>query len=262
MTIAQDIAAPILPGDETAEATPRPWGFWATAGLSLVVYGVYAGISVVLAVIFLVRDEVSGQGLPLPTTTEELPSYGFAVLTGLVAGGIVGTGLLVLFAKLKRGWSARRYLALETVSWRVLAAWIGITIGFLVLYHAVTLVLKPENTAGMYLALYESAGYPWLFWLAIAGVAPVFEEVFFRGFLFRGLAASRLGTWGAIVISSLAWAVIHFQYDATVVAILFALGILFGMARARHGTVTLTIALHMLFNLIAGLEIVFLASAA
>ena len=262
MTLVQDLAAPIPQYDEASLAAPRPWGFWATAGLSLVVYGVYAGVSIVLAVVLLVRGEASNPGLALPATTEELPFYGFAVLTALVAAGILGTALLALFAKLRRGWSVRGYLALEPVPWRVLAAWSGVTIGFLLLYHAVALVIKPQNVTGMYLTLYESAAYPWLFWLAIVGAAPLFEEVFFRGFLFRGLAASRLGTWGAIVITALAWAVTHFQYDAMLVAILFALGILFGVARARHGSVTLTIALHMIVNLIAGLEILLLAPTA
>ena len=260
MTLTQELAAPILDQGDAPDSGPKPWGFWATAALSLVVYGAYALVSVVLAVVLLVRDDADNLDVALQGAPEALPSYGFAVLVALVAGGILGTGLVALFAKMKHGWTARRYLALEPVPWRVLAAWVGVTVGFLLLYHAASIVIKPQNTAGMYLDLYESAGYPWLFWLAVVGAAPVFEEVFFRGFLFRGLAASRLGPWGAIVISSLAWAVIHFQYDATLIAVLFALGILFGVARARHGSVTLTIALHMMVNLIAGLEILLLGS--
>ena len=76
------------------------------------------------------------------------------------------------------------------------------------------------------------------------------------------MAMTMVALCGAIVITALAWAVTHFQYDAMLVAILFALGILFGVARARHGSVTLTIALHMMVNLIAGVEILLLAPTA
>ena len=45
------------------------------------------------------------------------------------------------------------------------------------------------------------------------GGCPVFEELFFRGFLLEGFRRTFLGTTGAVVLTSLLWAVIHTQYD-------------------------------------------------
>ena len=93
-------------------------------------------------------------------------------------------------------------------------------------------------------------------WLAVIVAAPVFEEIFFRGFLFKGLQHSRIGPLGAILVTSLLWATIHLQYDLWDLGIIFALGIFLGFARLKTGSVYATIALHALVNLIATIETV------
>jgi len=52
-----------------------------------------------------------------------------------------------------------------------------------------------------------------LFGIAAVVFAPLFEEGFFRGFLFVGFKQSRLGSFGTILITSAAWAALHIQYD-------------------------------------------------
>ena len=79
-------------------------------------------------------------------------------------------------------------------------------------------------------------------------VAPLFEEIFFRGFLFRGIANSWLGAPGAIVITAAVWALIHLQYSWTDIGMIFLLGLFLGYARYRTGSTTLTVLLHALWN--------------
>lgn len=90
--------------------------------------------------------------------------------------------------------------------------------------------------------------------IAVAAVAPVTEELIFRGFLISGLRPTRLGASGAVLVSSLAWAAIHGQYDFYGVATIFALGVLLGTARVRTGSVAVPIALHSLSNIISTIE--------
>ena len=52
-------------------------------------------------------------------------------------------------------------------------------------------------------------------------VAPISEEIAFRGFLFRGLSASWLGVSGTLIATSAAWAAMHVQYDAFTLAQIF-----------------------------------------
>jgi membrane protease YdiL (CAAX protease family) len=84
--------------------------------------------------------------------------------------------------------------------------------------------------------------------LAIAGWVPFVEEVFFRGFLFQGLA-SRYGVlWGAVVSSSM-FAVAHLMVGSMVP--IFVTGLLFAWLYARSRSLWLPMAAHGAQNLVA-----------
>lgn len=87
--------------------------------------------------------------------------------------------------------------------------------------------------------------------LAFSVAAPLMEEFVFRGFLFRGFSASRLGTAGGIVVASICWAAMHVQYELFFIVQIFLLGLVFGWLRWRSGSLTLTLGLHALINLSA-----------
>jgi membrane protease YdiL (CAAX protease family) len=80
-------------------------------------------------------------------------------------------------------------------------------------------------------------------------IAPLCEEMFFRGFLFRGLW-SRFGLWPAIVGSGFLFALIHFTGVNSVGLILpfTVIGILFAWLAYRTGSLWNSIAVHFLFN--------------
>jgi membrane protease YdiL (CAAX protease family) len=76
-------------------------------------------------------------------------------------------------------------------------------------------------------------------------VAPLFEEMFFRGFLFQGLARS----WGPVTgaaVSAGVFALAHQQLSVFVP--LFALGLLLAWVFYRSGSLWANIALHASFN--------------
>lgn len=84
-----------------------------------------------------------------------------------------------------------------------------------------------------------------LFALLAVVLAPLFEELFFRGFLFRGLARS----WGwlpAAVVSAAAFGIAHLQLSVFVP--LFALGFALAWVYKRTGSLWTSISLHALFN--------------
>ena len=90
-----------------------------------------------------------------------------------------------------------------------------------------------------------------MLWLATIIVAPVTEELLFRGFLHRGWAPSWLGVSGTIVLTSALWAALHQQYNWLGILCIFLMGLIFGWMRQRSGSTTLTIILHSLNNLFA-----------
>jgi membrane protease YdiL (CAAX protease family) len=87
-----------------------------------------------------------------------------------------------------------------------------------------------------------------MFFLVAVVMAPVFEEIVFRGFLFRGFANSWGWVWGAVASAAIFGAA-HLQLD--VFLPLAALGFVLAWAYQRTGSLWTCITMHALFNLIA-----------
>ena len=84
-------------------------------------------------------------------------------------------------------------------------------------------------------------------------LAPVFEEILFRGFLLQGfLLWAPRSRFACIVLTSLLFAVMHTQYvHWQTLAVLTLFSLLLCYARLRANSLLLPIFLHMLNNLIA-----------
>jgi hypothetical protein len=105
----------------------------------------------------------------------------------------------------------------------------------------------------------QADGALWLLVLAFCVAAPITEEFFARGFLYRGWSETVLRPAGAIVLSSLVWTLLHLQYDWFFLGEVFSIGLLFGYMRYRSNSTWLTIVLHGLNNLAATLQSIWLA---
>jgi membrane protease YdiL (CAAX protease family) len=162
--------------------------------------------------------------------------------------------LIVGIVKLKRNANLKDYLGLTLPSLRQLWRWSLFTVAFCLLTDGVISLLHQPMVSDFMLKTYANTSPRWLLWLALAVAAPVFEEICFRGFIFTGLAASRLRWQGATIITALLWASIHVQYDWYGMATIFALGLVLGAARAMTGSTLLTMSLHCLINLLATIE--------
>ncbi len=90
--------------------------------------------------------------------------------------------------------------------------------------------------------------------IAFCVAAPVSEEFFARGFLYRGWSESFLNAPGAIVLSSAVWTVLHLQYDWFFLGEVFSIGLLLGYLRYRFNSSWLTVILHGLNNFAAVLQ--------
>lgn len=94
----------------------------------------------------------------------------------------------------------------------------------------------------------HSAGGIVLFVVLAVLMAPIFEETFFRGFLFRGFADSWGWVWGALASGAI-FGLAHLQLD--VFLPLAALGFALAWVYKRTGSIWTSIALHALFNAIS-----------
>ena len=94
--------------------------------------------------------------------------------------------------------------------------------------------------------------------LGMVLVAPVIEELVFRGYLFKAWRHTRLGLWGTLVLTSLLFTVVHAaQYSIMLLLYVFALSMLLGLARQKTGSILTPIMIHSFNNLIAVIALVY-----
>jgi membrane protease YdiL (CAAX protease family) len=236
---------------------PRNWGFWGTALWGLFIFAaMFAGQAAVIAWFVLRQDGPADIAHTITVVGRGL-TISLSVITGLPAV-LAALWLAIHFTRT----SFADYLALRWTSWRNVA--LGV-IGLAVIVFGWDLLSRAtgrEVTAGFMVDVLKSArsdGAVWLLVLAFCVAAPVSEELFARGFLYRGWSETLLRPAGAIALSSAVWTVVHLQYDWYFFGEIFSIGLWFGYMRYRTGSTWLTILMHGLNNFGAVIQTMWLA---
>ena len=229
---------------EGADPFPR-WPAWfAAAGFAM---GICAGV--VAAVLLLPALAVVTWGFDVDTD-DSLPVLELVATLFQDIGWVVGALVLAGTVGQVKGWhfGFQRPRLGPAVGWSVVAilAYIAITLIY-------TLLLDPESqepieTGERYGTLIGSC-------VIIIVVAPIFEEIFFRGFLYR-ILRGRLGLWPALVIGGSLFGAVHVTSGGPLaVALIAPLGFLLCLIYERSGSLYPCIALHALNNgLVAAAE--------
>lgn len=234
-----------LPGQPSS----RPWEFWPTLGLSLLMLMLLFLVGTVVSLCFIGIRHWQDPTLEMEPLTETMMTNGLLVSISTLVSGVLCTGLICLLIKLRPGTTLKGYLGLYRPRGRSLLIWNVLLVLFLLLAER---IMDGLNQADDFIeTAYQTAQIPGLLFIAVVIVAPIFEELLFRGFMFRGIQSSRLGSGGAIWISSAIWAGVHLQYNGYFMTVIFGLGMLLGAARAQTGSIYVPIAMHGLNNLIA-----------
>ena len=242
---------------DSAQVEDRASRHWGLAGT--IAWGVAIAIAFVLVQAFMVgvvgfqegQELTDRQFLDLVAAAER---NGVFVSIATFATTVVGCALVAGVIKLKRGSNLADYLALRAVPAKTLLLWLGALIVFAAISDLLSVVLGRPVVPDFMKAIYATARPVWLVWAALLVAAPVFEEVFFRGFLFRGFAASFIGPIGAVALTAALWALIHTQYDLFGIATVFCLGLLIGAARMLTRSLWVPIAMHAMANFVSTLE--------
>src|SRR5581483_4537308 len=156
---------------------------------------------------------------------------GFYLAIVSIATAFVCGGLIFLLAGVRKGISVSDYLGLKSPRSTAIFKWLGVAVALWALCDTSSVLLKRNVVPDFMVKAYLTAGSVPLFWLGIAVAAPVFEELFFRGFIFAGWARSRLRPTGTIFLTAALWAAIHQQYDFYDMTMIGVMGILLGFTR-------------------------------
>jgi len=236
--------------DIAAETTApqTPWGLWATLGWVILAFILSAVAGLVVLLIWRPDAVMSGD--------VDMLKDGPLISITTIASATVQVSILALAARLAR-WPASEYLGLARPATRPTLIAIAILIVFLLGYDALTYLLGRDIVTPFQVDTYRTArngGTLTLLWLTFVFVAPVGEEIMFRGFLFRGWVRSERSAIPGILVISLLFAAIHVQYDWFGMLQVFFIGLLLAIARWRSGSTLLTILMHVLTNLWATIE--------
>ena len=236
---------------------PRIWKFWGTALWGLFIFAAMFAGQIAVVAWFVLRREG-----PI-----DLAAAIHVVGGGLTISLSVIMGLPAVLAAL---WIAIRvsrtpfadYLALRWPSWTNLligvVALFVLVMGWDLLSRAAGREVAP-GFMGEVLKSARADGALWLLVIAFTVAAPITDEFFARGFLYRGWSESFLGPVGAIILSSVVWTALHLQYDWFFFGEVFSIGLLLGYLRYRSNSTWLTVIVHGLNNLAAVVQTILIA---
>ena len=239
------------------EIKALPWGFWATLGFSAIIFLLFCALQLLVVIAFTFFAKVRHPELNLEIYAKGLSSNGFCLAISEVVSGLICVPLTLLFTKLRKNISVRNYIGFRWPLKKEWVKWLLILAAFLFLSDAVSLLLHQPIVPPFMVDVYKTASFMPALLFALIVVAPVFEEIFFRGFLFQGIRYSRLGPIGAIGITSFLWAIMHLQYDVYGITSLFAFGLLLGIVRIKTDSIYLLMVMHSLVSLVATMETAF-----
>lgn len=220
---------------------PRPevWGGWATLGLSV---AIVIGQAVVQAFV--------GFGLAVSSGGSRMAlGLGAFVSLALIVSAPVAIGMTFLFIKARDGLSFSAYVDLRPPTIGQIVRWTLALVAAVVAFVFLASTFTDPQTQQFIEDLAADPHPIPLVVFAIVIVAPITEELIFRGFMFTGLERSAVGGTGAVVITSVLWSLLHAQYDLLGMSQILVIGIIFGLARLKTRSLWVCIVLHALFNL-------------
>lgn len=221
---------------------PQRWGFWMTC-LWFVLY-VLATQLLLTFTVALVYARWAGLPMDINGARAILGSTETQIQAALFVN-LLSLPLIIVMVKSKRGSRWRDYMAWRGVGIARVVLWVIICLGSVFAMGVVHQALGWGKSGFMEeLALTRS---PWWLIASVAVVAPIFEEMVFRGFVYSGFERS-LGALPAVLLSSALFTVLHGQYNIYELTQIFVLGMVLAWARMRTQSLLTPIVMHAANN--------------
>ncbi len=235
-----------------------PWGIPRTVGYSLLVMVAFFVVQIATTFILLAVELANDPDLNVDQWSDQVGSNGLVISLATLATTLLCVPLVTYLAA-RREIDPWAFLRLKSATIRSVVLWSFALLAFVVISDSISIAMGRPVVPEFMTEVYSSV-HPALLFVALVLAAPVFEEIFFRGFISGALESGGVSMVAAGVVSSLVWAAIHTQYDLYGIVTVFLLGLLLSAARAQTGSLTPCLAMHGLANLIASGEAAFATS--
>lgn len=247
---------------ETTKPPRLYWGGMATLLFGVLIACVFMVVQFVVIGVFTAIEAASNQGANMTQFVEGLTHSGFVLSIGSFATTLICVPVIFLVIKLKKGLTIRKYLAFKFVKANTLLPWFLTIAAFLLSYDVLTYLIGRPIVPEFMTTAYKTARFQPLLWIAFIVMAPVAEEIFYRGFLFKGFQSTFLRPIGTVLLTAFLWAIIHRQYDYYDITFVFIIGIILGTARLKTESILTVVYLHGFMNLVATIETAIIVSYA
>ena len=221
-------------------AEDPPWSGWDVLVLTILT------LVIMVACIFAAAYAVHAYLSP------HLPWAASVTRPEVIVGGQVLAYLFVFALMYKLAQSHGDGRALETIRWNWPSGWTsyllaGVGLEICLLPFALLLPMPKNLPMDEFFRTARDA-----YILSVFGIffAPLFEELFFRGFLYPVLAR-RFGMWPSIVLTAIAFASVHgsqLKYSWGPVLVIFLVGLALTTVRAVKKSIACTVLMHMAYN--------------
>ena len=216
----------------------RLWNRWSGVAISAMFIAAYV-FSQIVVVVMLAAD-VSALIITIVTV--------FASALAGIGAILIANALLHKHSLADLGFTSvsRRWLGIATL----LSLVVGVVRAFGLDWLSVTFpVLNAGTEALGEMLVFDEPAAMIITVLLISTLVPLWEEMFFRGFI-HNVLRNRLGMWPAIFVSSLLFGLFHFIPLQIIGA--FTLGILMAWLYEKSGSLWLPIFAHALNNVVFG----------
>ncbi len=238
--------------DRSSQENGKPWGFFETILLATLAFAGY--LIAQMAVIPFFTPSLSNFSM---ADLKKLSTNGNFISLSTIVSTIVICLILILFTYLRKNYPTKVYMGFTWPTWKEFGFWLAVLIGLNLLMAGLFTMLGWSMKSPEMIALYKNTELAILFWITVVIAAPFAEEFFFRGFLLESWKHSFLGVYGAIILTALIWGVIHLQYDWHIIGVIVLMGIVFGLARTKTGSLYLVMTLHAINNFASMIEMHF-----
>lgn len=244
----------VTPPEESRRALAVPWTTRdAALGIAL---------TIVPLVTLLIAGQILASGAPTHSVARLTPARDLTNAIAIaVSSSLVEAVFLiapVYYAIKRRPAGASRWAGIRVLGLRgfqlgsatvTFVAGLALVYGFTILYS----LLRIQTNADALARQAAQAPYTTVATLLVAVVvAPICEELFFRGFAFPALAQA-MPLWGAILATSLIFGVTH--ADIGSFAPLVVIGVALAVLRWRTGSIWPGVAFHAFNNAVAAVYI-------
>ena len=232
----------------------KRWGLGATLGFSLIICALYAFAQAAAMGVAAGIRLTKNPNVDKEILIESIFKNGLYVSLGVILSAWVGSLVIGAIILLRDDISLKEYLAIKNIPLKDSLPWLAIIPVVIFCGERMGVILEQPGSDWM-VQIYASAKYLPLLWIAFLIAAPLVEELFFRGFLFEGLRDSWMGSTGAVLVTSVAWAAIHVQYEMFQIVMIGVLGVMLGIAKIKTRSLYMTFGMHSFLNLIAIIEV-------